>query len=426
MPLALLVGPANAGKVARLLDRYLETIDREPVLVVPNRFDRERVERDLLARCHALLGGTIGTFDDLFESIARANGSHRPVATPAQRTLVLRRALASTPLNGLAASARYGGFAGGLLSAIAELEGGLVAPEDVQGRLGPLYAAYLAELERLGLWDRDLERRHAVHRIENELEAWDERPVYAYGFEDLTGAQWALLRALAGRTEVSVSLPYGPGRPVFAPPGATIAAPSRLAGGAIEELAPVRNEGPAALVHLERHLFGTHAATGPPPIEGAIRFFEGAGARGSLELVGEEILGLLRAGTAAEEIAVVVPSLDEWRAPLQTAFGTMGISFSFEGRMRLAQTAFGQALVAILRFVWREPERRHLFAFLRSPFSGLARAHADYLEGRLRGLGVRTNVEQRTVELRGNPLPAIGDIRAAPTPLAAVRGLAAF
>ena len=50
MPLALLVGPANAGKVARLLDRYLETIDREPVLVVPNRPDRERVELELLGR----------------------------------------------------------------------------------------------------------------------------------------------------------------------------------------------------------------------------------------------------------------------------------------------------------------------------------------------------------------------------------------
>ena len=49
MPLSLLVGPANAGKVARLLDRYLENLDREPFLVVPNRAEvgrascRERV-----------------------------------------------------------------------------------------------------------------------------------------------------------------------------------------------------------------------------------------------------------------------------------------------------------------------------------------------------------------------------------------------
>jgi RecB family exonuclease len=426
MPLALLVGPANAGKVARLLDGYLETLDREPVLVVPNRFDRERVERDLLARCDALLGGTIGTFDDLFATIARGNGDHRPVATPAQRALVLKRALASIPLNGLSASARYSGFAGGLLAVLAELEGGLLAPEDVDGDLGPLYAAYLVELERLGLWDRDLERRYAVERMENELGAWDGRPVFAYGFEDLTGAQWALLRALAGRANVTVSLPYEPGRAVFASLGATMEDLSRLAGGSIEELPPTGDASHPALVHLERHLFGTATRGKPPALEGAVRFLEGAGARGSLELVAEEILGLVRGGTTAEEIAVVVPTLEHWRAPLETAFGTLGVPFSFEGRLRLAQTGFGHALLSALRFVWREPERRHLFGFLRSPFSGLARAHADYLEGRLRGLGVRTKVEERTVELRGNPLPALGEVRAAPTPLDAVRNLAAF
>ena len=78
MPLALLVGPANAGKVSRLLDRYLENLDREPFLVVPNRAEVDRVERDLLARRPALLGGEIGTFDDLFRSIAASARSSGP------------------------------------------------------------------------------------------------------------------------------------------------------------------------------------------------------------------------------------------------------------------------------------------------------------------------------------------------------------
>jgi RecB family exonuclease len=425
MPLALLVGPANAGKVARLLDRYLETIDREPVLIVPNRPDRERVERELLGRSQALLGGTIATFDDLFRDIARGDGNHRRVATDAQRALVLRRAIASTPLNGLTASARYGGFATGLLAVISELEAGLLRPEDVDGDIARLYSAYAADLDRLALWDRDLERRHAVERLETELEAWDGRPVFAYGFEDLTGAQWALLRALAGRADVSVSLPYEPGRPVFASLSRTMEDLSRLAGGAIEELPPAPDFGHPALAHLERHVFGAISAPAPA-LEGAIRFLEGAGARGALELVGDEILELLRGDTPPERIAVVVPALEHWHAPLETAFGTLGIPFSFEGRLRLGQTAFGHALISALRFVWREPERRHLFSFLRSPYSGLARAHADYLEGRLRGLGVRTNIEERTVELRGNPLPALGDVRSAVSPVEAIRGLAAF
>ena len=215
MPLALLVGPANAGKVSRLLDRYLENLDREPFLVVPNRAEVDRVERDLLARRPALLGGSIGTFDDLFESIARGDGVPRRVATESQRSLVLRRVLAAATLNGLGASARYSGFGDTLLGAISELESGLVDPTEVEGDLAALYAAYRAELASLGLEDRDLERVRAVERIEGELSAWDGRPVLAYGFEDLTGAQWALLQALAGRTEVHASLPYEPGRPAF-------------------------------------------------------------------------------------------------------------------------------------------------------------------------------------------------------------------
>jgi RecB family exonuclease len=425
MPLALLVGPANAGKVARLLDRYLESLGQEPVLVVPNRFDRDRVERDLLARRRTVLGGSIATFDDLFADLARGDGAHRPVATEAQRLLVLRRALASTSLNGFSSSARYGGFNTGLLAVISELESGLLRPDDMTGDLAGLYRAYTDELGRLELWDRDLERRRAVERLESELDAWDGRPVFAYGFEDLTGAQWALLRALAGRASVTVSLPYEPGRPAFASLARTMDDLSGLADGAIEELLPSDDAAHPALVHLERNLFGTGSVAGPPALEGAVRFLEGAGARGALELVADEILSLLRDGTPAERIAVVAP-LDRWRAPLQTAFGTLGIPLSDEGRLRLAQTAFGHALLSALRFVWKEPERRHLFAFLRSPYSGLARAHADYLEGRLRGLGVRTNVEERTVELRGSPLPALTQIREAGTPTEAVRGLASL
>src|SRR5919108_1545354 len=133
MALALLVGPANAGKVARLLDGYLETIDREPFLVVPNRPDRESVERYLLERSPTVLGGTIGTFDDLFAQIAHGNGDGRPVATEAQRALVLRRALASTPLNGLGSSARYGGFSGGLPAGISQAPARPPHPRGVGG-----------------------------------------------------------------------------------------------------------------------------------------------------------------------------------------------------------------------------------------------------------------------------------------------------
>ena len=79
-----------------------------------------------------------------------------------------------------------------------ELESGLLEPEQLDGDLALLYASYREELDRLGLWDRDLLRRRAVERLRSELDAWDGRPVFAYGFEDLTGAEWGLLEALQG------------------------------------------------------------------------------------------------------------------------------------------------------------------------------------------------------------------------------------
>src|SRR3954453_8057802 len=68
--LALIAGPANAGKVELLLDRYLDVLDQDPVLIVPTGSDVERVERQLLASRACLLSGTIGTFDDVFARIA--------------------------------------------------------------------------------------------------------------------------------------------------------------------------------------------------------------------------------------------------------------------------------------------------------------------------------------------------------------------
>ena len=43
MALSLVAGPANAGKVALLLERYLAALDRDPFLIVPNRSDVDRV-----------------------------------------------------------------------------------------------------------------------------------------------------------------------------------------------------------------------------------------------------------------------------------------------------------------------------------------------------------------------------------------------
>ena len=357
--LTLLAGPANAGKVALLLERYLGALDRDPILIVPHGSDVERIERELLATCGALLSGRIGTFDDLFEEIARAGGSNLPVATDAQRQLIVRTAVAQTSLNGLGASARFSGFSDALGAALAELESGLVEPDQLSGDLALLYSSYRAELEKLGLWDRDLRRRHAADLVSGELDAWSDRPVFAYGFEDLTGAQWALLEALAGRTDVTVSLPYEPNRAPFESLTRTSEDLSSLAAGRIEELPPGYAEiAPPELAHLERHLFADRPPAAPE-LQGAIRFLEGAGARGTLELVADEVLQLIRAGTKPEEILLVCPSVERQRAQLETALSRARGAVRDRGPAadRQDRVRPGAALVPALRVARRRSAR---------------------------------------------------------------------
>jgi ATP-dependent helicase/DNAse subunit B len=425
VPLSLLAGPANAGKVALLLERYLARLDDEPTLIVPNASDVDRVERDLLSRCGCLFSGTIGTFDDLFARLIRNDPEQRPVATDAQRALVVRRALANAPLNGLARSARTGGFADTLLQTLGELEQGMLDPEDLSGDLAQLYAAYRAELDRLRLWDRDLLRRRAAERLESDLDAWHGEPVFAYGFEDLTGAEWSLLSALAGRTEVDVSLPYEPGRVAFASLARTAEDLSALADGRIEELGPRFAEyAHPALAHLERALF-EESPPPPPEIGDGVRFLEGAGARGTLELVGDELIALIRSGIRPEQIALVAANVEQWRAPLETVLGGLEIPYAVESRVRLGATPLGHALLHFLRYAWLDGTRRDLFSFLRSPYSGLGRASVDYVEGRLRGRAIHTpaRVEEETEKLREAPIPALGELRGAASPVAGVRTL---
>lgn len=397
-----MVGPAHAGKVALLLERFLEAAEHDPWLIVPTRGDVDRVERELVARRGALLAGTIGTFDRLFEWLAGADGGGRRVLGDAERALLVRRVVeADRPRDGQA-SARFPGYAEALAATLRELESGLVETDELEEPLATLARTYRSELDRIGVWDRGTLRRRALERLTGDLGAWGGSPVLAYGFEDLTGAEWRLLEALAARAEVHVSLPYEPGRAVYASLARTAEDLAALAAGSVVELPPRADAYlPAPIAHLERALF-----TDTPiraPLDGSIRFLEGAGERATFELVAEEALALVRAGAPADRIGVVCPSVESIRASLATAFTALGVPFAIEGREPLRTTPFGQGLLSLLRFAWVGGERPELYGHLRTPYSGLARRDVDWVEGKLRGRGVirGDRVVEVTTELRG-------------------------
>ena len=181
MPLRLLLGPANAGKVERLLDSYIDDLAREPHLVVPNRRDVEVTEHQLLERIPCLLGGWVGTFDDLFERIARPQLRKRPLSD-AQQRLLLRETLQRVELGELELSARFDGLLDSLGGTLAELEAALVEPDELEGPLQVIFAAYRQRIAELGLLDRAHVQRIAVEQVRSERGAWDEAPIIAYGF----------------------------------------------------------------------------------------------------------------------------------------------------------------------------------------------------------------------------------------------------
>ena len=429
MPLNLLVGPANAGKVDKLLEQFSAALDRHPFLVVPNAGDIGHLQRDLLRRSAALFAGRVGTFDDLFRELGGAAAA-RTALGDAGRRLLVRSLLDRTELSSFSRSARFGGFVDALVEGFAELESATAEPAQVGGELGSLYALYLGQLEQLGLADRELERWLIAERLSAEPDAWPpERPLFVHGFEDLTGAQWRLLDALAARAEVTVALPYEPGRAAFAALARTQQELARRASGRITEL-PARSSEYAhpALAFIERRLFETAEAVAPP-IEGAVRFLEASGSRAAFELVAEEALALLRQGVEAEEIAVICPSLERRRASLETAFSAYGLPYVLEGRVKLAQIPYGHALSGLLRFAWLGGERSDLFSFVRSPYSEVTRPSADFLEGRLRGRAVHSpgRIESELAALRnGRQLADLELLADAQAPLEAVRELAAL
>ena len=355
-----------------------------PTLVVPTRPDVELAERDLLARRSAVLGGMIGTFEDLFERVLERCGEPSAVLATLPRRLVLEQVVREAGLDQLAAPSRFSGFVDGLGRMFNDLAGS-APPELLERRLAAfaepgrrlelavLHGAFRARLAELGIRDRAGGHGRAAELLETRLEAWDDSPVFAYGFEDMSGVQLAALRALAARCPVMVSLPYEPGRPALAAVRPAVAA---LTEGPHElvELPPADHVDSPALRHLERTLFDERDAPPPPERDGSIVLLEACGVRGVADQVAFEALALIRQGIAAEQIAVLVTDTGRWRLALESAFAALDVPVDVDAQVGLGETALraGAAGPAALRLVRRRPRRPvplPALAFLRRPAS---------------------------------------------------------
>jgi len=401
MPLTLITGPANAAKAGAVLDRLRAALPRDPLLVVPTAADVEHYQRELAA-ARIVFGAQVLTFARLVGEIAgRAGLEARPLGRVA-RDRVVRAAVAGVPLRALERSAATPGFADAAGALFAELQRSLVTPARFTSALrswaagGPraayadelaaLYSAYRRRLERLGRPDREGHEWAALDALRAAPASWGGRPVFLYGFDDLTPIQRDAVETLAGPVgvDVLVALPYEPGRIAFAGRAATVEELRPLA----EVVAlPERSQYYAAsarpaLHHLERSLFEPEPARRPP--NGAVRLLEAGGERAEAELVGAAVLELMRQGIEPPEIAVLLRGDAGATALFAQVLAGYGIPVSHDRRVPLAHTRLGAGLLAGARAALPGGEASDLLTWLRTPGRLADPAPADAVELRVR------------------------------------------
>jgi ATP-dependent helicase/DNAse subunit B len=396
VPLNLISGPLNSGRRGQILARFAEASDRGPILVVPNLDDVFDFEQELCAKAPAL-GGSVMTFGGFFREIAIAGGS--PPGAELSRDQRLRAVSVAIAdrhrrLGPLRRSAGRPGFAIAFERLIDELQGAGLDPERIGdgaqtlessaylGDLAELCAGYAEVRERLGRIDSHQIAREAISLLHDSPAFWNERPLFLYGLDDLTGNQLDLIETLAHASEVTVSLTYEAGRPALAA-RAGLVEKLRALGEAAETLtAPDRANTPnETLFHLERG-FGERDAERRVADDG-LTLLRSAGERGEAEAIGAEAAKLVAGGADPAEIAIVTRDPARRGPLIASVLESYGVAAALEAELPVAGTAVGGALIALLEAEFGRRRASDLLRFLRGP-SGVAPHSVDWLERAIR------------------------------------------
>jgi RecB family exonuclease len=402
VPLKLIHGPPNSGKRGEVLREFREVLDRDPVLVVPTTDDVFDFERELAAG-GAFLGGSTMTFGALFRTVAAAAGAPPGAElSPAQRLRAIAVAIESRRerLGPLRRSAARPRFAAALERLFDELQAAGVEPEEVEASaatlegsaylsdLAALYGGYEEVRRRTGRTDAHGIAREALAQLRRDRSVWGERPVFLYGFDDLTENQLELVAALAERTAVTVALPYEEG-------STALAARARLLGqlreriGAAEEATTEANPG-NTLSPLLFHLTISFGAPSPRRAEpdGSLSLLRSAGTRAEAEAVAAHVSRIVHKGTDPAEIAIALRDPSRRGGEIAAALEANGIATALEAELPVAQTSVGGALIALLEAEFGARRASDFLRYLRGP-SGWSPNTVDWFERALRQGRVR-------------------------------------
>lgn len=402
MPLRLIHGPPNSGRAGLIRRAFAESRDRDPILAVPTVDDVFWFERELCAG-GGVLGGSAMTFGALFRTVATAAGSPPGAElSPAQRLRAVALAIERSrgrlgPLHRSAARPR---FARALERLVDELQAAGVEPEAVEASaatlegsaylsdIATLYAGYEEVRRRSGRDDAHGIARAAIAQLRRDASFWGERPVFLYGFDDLTENQFELLAALAGVTEVTVALPYEEGNRALEARGRLLA---RLRDriGVSAELATEADPN-HTLSPLLFHLAISFGAPKPKRAEtdGSLTLLRSAGTQAEAEAIAAHVSRLVHRGADPAEIAIVLRDPSRRGEEIAAALEANGVATALEAELPVARTSVGGALVALLEVEFGARRAADFLRYLRGP-SGFSPGRVDWFERQLRRRRVR-------------------------------------
>jgi ATP-dependent helicase/DNAse subunit B len=428
MALTLVTGPANSAKAGVLLDRFRSLADRDPVLVVPTWGDVQHYGRELAAG-GMVFGGEVTRFAPLLGGLARTLGvAGRPIGA-LTRDRVAAAAVADARLELLSRSAASPGFAVAARDLFTELQRERVTPQRFTGalrawgaevgreayaeELARLYAAYRRRLERLSLADAAGFTWRVLDALRERPQAWGDRPLFLYGFDDLQTPQRDLVETLARRTaaEVWVALPYEPGRAALVGCAETVHELEPLAARHERLTALDEHYAHPALHHLERSLFESDVV--PSDAGGGVRLLEAGGERAEAELAGAEVLALLHQGVAAADIAIALRG-DDAPAVFAQVLESYGVPVTRDRSLELRETRLGLGVLALLRAALPGGTAADVLTWLRTPGKLRSAPLLDGLERRMRRDEAATPADARRAwEAEWDPFKVLGELQAA-------------
>ena len=374
-----------------MLERLRAALPRDPLLVVPTAADVEHYQRELAASGF-VFGAEVLTFarPDRARSPAAPGCAARPLGPRRARPRRARRDRATSRCARSPRSAATPGFADAAGALFAELQRSLVTParftaalrawaaeqrpraayaERARGALlglpPPARAARAARPGglRVGGARRAARRARRVGRrgpCSSTASTTSRRP----------SATRSRRSCATPRPTCCVALPVRAGpRRVRRPRGdGRGAAPARRRGRCTCPSAPSTTPPPRApaLHHLERALFEPGAERVPP--NGAVRLLEAGGERAEAELVGAEVLELMRQGIEPRDIAVLLRGdAGDGRAVRPGARGLRHPGQRTTAACRSRRTRLGAGVLAGARAALPGGAAADLLTWLRTP-----------------------------------------------------------